>query len=254
MKLTTLFAVTVAATFSLGLNACAESQGEDELAGETTDEIADNPQSKADSSNSYTYYMVTPDLLRRCASPKCGGKFLARLNRTTTKCHTGTNLTQCYVPELDYSQSGLSASDIDGAVGNLIVRGRFANKTYEGMGNLGTFVVTEAWAAASDAAPSGVFVRVKDSGARCITAPCLTITESALNSDRQANVSEIDYTDTGLSGDALGEVTGSIFKEGLIIAGDRYYQTVNGTRTKGRAATAVYQKVVAAKAPAASVR
>src|SRR5262245_61295237 len=125
----------------LSLVAACGSEGEyDELAGETSADDAANADGKGDvaADGVYTYYSLRADT-RRCASPFCGGDFLARLNRTSTTCHDGSTAEACYTPELDFSESGLKQEVIDqlrlksgeGAIGEgvkAIVRGRFAKK------------------------------------------------------------------------------------------------------------------------------
>jgi hypothetical protein len=186
----------------------------------------------------------------------CGGFFLHRLNRTSTVCHNGGTSRNCYVPDLDFSQSELSetlqsalleAANRDalsyGAVA--LVRGRFAPKSYEGFGNMGRFIVTEAWVAENDAISDGVFVKAHDNGVRCIQAPCPTVTEKALNTSRSANIHGIDWSDGGFDDDQLSKLTTELFSKpsGVIIAGDRYSFKENGVWAKGRTATAAYRRL-----------
>jgi eight-cysteine-cluster-containing protein len=201
----------------------------------------------------YTYFEVWTDL-RKCASPSCGGFFLHRLNRSTTVCHTGSAQVSCYVPELDWSQSNLSDTlqsalldaatrDATSAGAVALVRGRFASKTYTGFGNLGRFIVTEAWVAENDAVSDGVFVKAHDNGVRCIQAPCPTVTEKALNTSRQANIHGIDWTAGGFDDDMISKFQTEMTTRpgGVILAGDRYSFKENGQWAKGRTATAAYR-------------
>jgi hypothetical protein len=228
--------------FSLSLGACANSQTEaDELANESQDIAADG---KADAANdgAYTFYTAARDQ-RRCASPMCGGFNMARLNRATTICHTGSVDTSCYTPEFDYSQSGLSELQVS-QVNNAIFRGRFAAKTYPGRGNMGKFIVTEVWAAQSDATAEGVFVRIKDSNARCIAAPCANKTERKLNSNQEAQIAGIGWDEAGMSEQNFQAAIEASFRGEVIVAGSRFTVQEGGLRAKGRTATAVYRKVL----------
>lgn len=239
---------------TLALAACADSGIVDELAGETAaDEALDG---KADGAidGSYTYFAISGDL-RQCAFPSCGGFFLDRLNRSTTKCGDGQAREACYAPELDMGEAGLSAAGYDELVAaanasagggvSAIVRGRFAHGNSTAQPELGRFIVTEVWVAQSAAVADGVFVRAKDNGLRCITAPCPTTTERALNTSRKANIAEIDFTPSGLDDDQVGELTQDLFQPyGLIFAGHRFDASVNGRDAKGRTATAVFRRVM----------
>jgi len=248
--------MALAACSSFAMSACASTGVEDELAGETAEDAALDGKADGAVDGPYTYFAIYKDL-RKCAAPSCGGFDLHRLNRTTTVCHNGTNGWSCYVPELDWSASNLSsdlqAGLVDGAtrgastLGALaIVRGRFAAQNFAGFGNLGRFIVTEAWVAENDAVSEGVFVKVHDNGVRCITAPCPTIEEKALNTSRWANIHGLDWEVGGFDSDQLDKLTTEMVAtpHGVLIAGDRYTFTENGSRAKGRTVTAAYRRLV----------
>ena len=254
MKIASLFAALP--VFSISLISCVDSSSgvDDELAGETAQD--DAVDGKADSAvdGASTYFEISSDL-RRCVSPLCGGFFLDRLNRATTVCHDGKAAAACYTPELDMSESGLSDAARDKLVeaANLstrpgvraIVRGRFGKTNSTTIPSLGRFVVTEVWVSQSDTVSSGVFVRAKDNGVRCIAAPCPTTTEKALNTSRQANIAEIDFADANLSDSVLEQVGNDLFTpSGAIFAGDRFKFTFSGRKGIGRTATAVYRRLL----------
>lgn len=238
------------------ISACSSSEVEDELAGETAED--DALEGKADHTSpegTYTYFEVWTDM-RECVAPLCGGFYLDRLNRSTTICHNGANRVACYVPELDWSQSELSpaaqavlreASDRGamsyGAIA--LVRGRFASKVYPGYGNMGRFIVTEAWVAANDSVSEGVFVKARDNGLRCIQAPCPSVTEKALNSSRSANIHGLDWAWGGFDGAQASAFWQDMSAKphGVIVAGDRYLFQQNGFWARGRTASAVYRRV-----------
>jgi hypothetical protein len=247
----------LAAISILSLSACASTGVDDELAGETAaDDAALDGKADAAVDGSYTYFEIYTDL-RKCASPSCGGFFLHRLNRTSTVCANGSSQWSCYTPSLDWSESRLNA-DLQAALlekaqqdatapGALaIVRGRFAPQTYTGFGNLGRFVVTEAWVAENNSVSDGVFVRIHDNGVRCITTPCPTIGEKALNTSRSANVHQLDWSAGGFDEDQISKLTDETFTRpsGILIAGDRYTFKENSQWAKGRTVTAAYRRLV----------
>jgi hypothetical protein len=239
---------------SLLLAACAQSAPTDELAGETSADDAVDGKADAAVDGAYTYFEVWTDL-RKCASPICGGYFVARLNRSYTTCVDHQDRAACYVPSLDWSESQLStglqdkltsaaSADAMSSGVRAIVRGRFAPQQYS-QGNLGRFIVTEAWVEEGEAVSDGVFVRAKTNGVQCITAPCPTITEKALNTSRSANIAGIDWSLASLTDRETESFQAAVSTDsGVIIAGDRYTVTENGHHAKGRTATAAYSRLV----------
>ena len=249
MKVQLGFAAVVAAS----LFACT-SDVVDELAGPEEVEPLDG---KGDISEGgvHTYYEITRDM-RKCAFPMCSGFYLDRLNATSTKCHDGSRSEKCYTPELDLSESGLSAAAFDKLVGaadkstltegvHAIVRGRFAKKNLTTpQPELGRFVVTEVWVSQSDAPSDGVFVKVRDNGVRCFAAPCPSTGEKALNTSRTSAIAEIDFEPAALEPSVLDELVGDLFEpHGLIIVGDRFNFQIDGRKGKGRTATSVYRRM-----------
>ncbi|MEO6773252.1 MAG: DUF6748 domain-containing protein [Kofleriaceae bacterium] len=247
-----------AAISILSISACASTGVEDESAGQTAED-ASALDGKADSgavAGSYTYFEIWKDL-RKCSSPSCGGFFLHRLNRTSTVCADHTSRWACYVPDLDWSEAALGdvqqSQLLDAATRDstsygavALVRGRMAPATYSGYGNLGRFIVTEGWIAENDAISSGVFVRVHDSGVRCITTPCPSTREKALNTSRSANVDALDWHPSGLDDDQVSRLSNEIYAQpyGVIVAGDPYTYTEHGQRATGRTVNAAYHRLV----------
>jgi hypothetical protein len=201
------------------------------------------------------YYAISSDL-RRCATPLCGGWFLAQLNRSTTPCHDRRSAEQCYTPVLDWSSTTLSdeqqaelleASRTSAASRQVyaIVRGSFAptNSTTP-QPELGRFVITEAWVAENTAPASGTFVWVHDNGLRCLIAPCRNLTERTLNTSRSTDIADIDFTPAALTDPEREVCTAAMYgPNGLVVAGQRYTVQANGNTAPGRTATAAYRRV-----------
>lgn len=240
----TLFLALMVATSA----ACA-SGVEDDLAGESQTDGSVDGKADGAADGVYTYFSVRADL-RKCLAPACGGFELARLNRSTTVCANGTTKASCYVPTLDWSEANLDdatqqklidAANVVYSV-RAIVRGRFASKTYTGLGNLGKFVVTEAWIAESDSDPDGVFAKITPSGIQCITTPCPTLKEHSLNNSFTANIGGIDWSYSSLGDHQIQAFSDEINTDhGTIIAGNRYAVSHS---VKGRTATAAYHRLV----------
>lgn len=234
-----LFAATLA-------TACTETVV-DELAGEDLTELSDE---KADSAGTYTYYTVRPDL-RRCAFPTCGGFWVERLNRTTTKCGDGTYAESCYVAEADWAKLRLSAATVEKVVGSahqgtLVVRATVGQTDYGARGKLGNLRPSEAWIGQGPSEPDGVFVKVEPTGVRCITTPCPSFREYKLNGSGDAALAEIGFEASGLDDDdeRVGDAIAEMFERKLIIAGDRYTVRGPGGSGKARSATQFYVRAV----------
>ena len=108
------------------------------------------------------------------------------------------------------------------------------------------FIVEEAWAAQINVNTfDGPYVRVGDNGLRCIRAPCPTTGESRLNSSTAANISEVDLDVFGDDEDAQNNARSRMYDQtnGIIIAGPRFTNHINGLPAKGREATQVFFRV-----------
>ena len=247
MKTSSTF-VALVMGLSVVATACADAEDTDELAGESD---LDGDESKADLDaveSTYTYYDIRSDL-RRCASPFCGGFFVDRVNRSETKCAGGAWEDECYVADLDWSESGLAQSQIDtargamasGNRGRILVRGYIRSVDWGGdLGKHGRLFVTEAWPAQTEGEADGVFVKVKDAGVRCIAAPCESNHELKLNSSLRAMIAGIDFEPSGADDDVITRAADAMFTGGMIIAGYRYTIYQEGRRGKGRRAYQVY--------------
>ncbi|HET6892503.1 MAG TPA: DUF6748 domain-containing protein [Pyrinomonadaceae bacterium] len=177
-------------------------------------------------SSTSTYYSVRSDL-RRCASPRCGGYFVKRVNLFLTRCADGHAATECYVAEIDWGAQ--PQAEIPGA----LLRGNVVPKFYPRFGNLGAFRVSESWQAASNNQPTGTHYRVRDRGLRCITYPCLTHHEAKLNSIVHANIAGVDLNGTGATEELVGEASRVMTEpDGVLVAGS--HEPVRGPGGRSR--------------------
>lgn len=177
-------------------------------------------------SSTSTYYSVRPDL-RRCASPRCGGYFVKRVNLFLTRCPDGRVANECYVAEIDWA--GQPEVEMPGA----LLRGNVVAKFYRGIGNLGVFRVSESWQSASNNQPTGTYYRVKDRGLRCITHPCPTHHEAKLNSIVHANIAGVDLNGTGAKEDLIDEASRAMTEpDGVLVAGSHEPVTGPGGRSR----------------------
>ncbi len=123
---------------------------------------------------SSTYYTARQDF-RRCASPMCGGYFVAAVNQARIRCADGSQARECYVAELVRPEG----TDLTEGV---LVHGSLIERSYPGI--QGRWGVLEADFVASPVlggARAGQHVLAYDTGIRCITTPCPSLGVVALN-------------------------------------------------------------------------
>ncbi len=179
--------------------ACADDQ--------TTDTAFEEPalaSGKADGVDydNWTFFEKDRDDQRRCMSPLCGGMFVGRINQAKIRCADGTWQRECYVGQYDFSAiaEGEEAIELQNAARAdlLIVRGEIKKGFYPEFPEIAVLAVTEAWHAATEVEPEGIYYKAHDLGIMCITSPCLSVELTRLN--RNANptsmVTEVDLTRT----------------------------------------------------------
>jgi hypothetical protein len=205
---------------SLALTACVS---DDDV------ETIDQPITSVE--NGVTYLSIRPDT-RRCVAPLCGGHWVSAVNGGRLMCADGTRKSECYVATLDTEALALPESDelalkdrIHGR-GSVIVGGTLGRRSVRGFGRLGHLEVTEAWTAGAAAGvPTGTAVLVNLNGVRCIQAPCPSLSEQTLNSDRSTNIADLDFRPSGATEDEVTTAWDALTAEGLpglIVVGDRY--------------------------------
>jgi hypothetical protein len=221
------------------LPSCADSAPPDELAGESAE---DGDAGKGDTADAFTFFAVTPDVRQCSFDSRCGGFFVSRPNRSTTTCTRGVTSSRCYVDSLDMSGTAMPASVAKSYQDRIRNGESFLLKgdLVPGADDRGLSLhVTQIWVAGSaTGVTDGVFVLVKDNGTRCIVAPCPSLSEIRLNSNRSAAIHELDLAASGADTDTLDRAGNDLFDAGVIVVGDRYYPT----RAKGRSANQFFTK------------
>lgn len=204
---------------------------------DTTDDSAD--ELSAATLAVSTYYVAQRDL-RKCVSPVCGGYFVSRVNKTSTRCADGAYHPTCYVAELDLSVLGASsqqASDVESAIGvdasatRVVLRGTIARKAFGSFGDLGSFTATEAWMAPADATLDGAFYKVSDSGIRCFVAPCSSLREQKLNRSTQRDVTGLDLSAApGSAADKSEASAAAATTGGVLVSGTNAWHTLHASQ------------------------
>ncbi len=222
------------------LPACAEREVPDELGDESS---TDGEVGKGDTADAFTYFAVNPDLRACSFDARCGGFFVSRPNRASTICGRGSTASRCYVDSLDFSGTALPksiAADYEERIrsGETILLKGDITPAPDDRGS--SLHVTEVWTSGSPTGTlGGVFLLVKDNGVRCITAPCPSLTETRLNSNRSAAISEVDFSLSGADDETIARAANGFFDDGVIVVGYRYYAE---QRSKGREANQFFTR------------
>jgi hypothetical protein len=264
MRTPTLSFAFLLGSFLLGsslLAACAtdasSTTADDDLAGESAADGA-----KADENalqDTFGIYTATKVGAFECnGAGSCTHVDLALAGRSSTTCADGTSKHACSVRTLDFGKLALSASALDKVAAKLqasaatpeigaqlLVRGKYVHGTNPiAQGDWVTFQVTELWVAQlPESVTDGTFVMLRESGIRCITAPCPSLNENRLNSSRNVNIDGIDWA-TGMSDDMQGLIyDATTQRDGVILVGDRTHGKVNGQATTLRTVNQAFVRV-----------
>jgi hypothetical protein len=112
----------------------------------------------------------------------------------------------------------------------------------------GVFVLAEAWVAEPNGRSDGEFVRIRDSGIVCVTAPCPHLTEAQLYDDTTTAIDDLDFSASGLRPVQIDRVLAATYgADGVIVAGDRYDIWGSGHAGLGRTVTAAYRRLGAVR-------
>lgn len=174
-----------------------------------------------------TYFQVTHRDQRRCYSPMCGGTFIKRVNRSTTRCSDGTYNAECHAYALDLAALGLSQADMDKFTSTFedglgVVRGSL-RRVRDTFGNrVDTLVASEAWVGASLNAPVGTFYGLSSNGIQCIAAPCATLDEEKLNYSTVKHIHGLNLAASGANDKQVALGMSLLDTNGLLVAGHEH--------------------------------
>lgn len=239
-----MFKSLVAAVGLFALVGCAAT--EDETEGVQEDQLRANGNDG--------FWQVVEQDHRRCAFPACGGVYVAKVNGALTRCADGSVANRCYVAELRFDKLGLpeqQAADLveQAKAGHVLLRApRITRALFEDVGSQSLAArrfpvldAEEAWlrfAPSEDHPAEGTVYRATDSGIRCITAPCPSLTVAKLNGRKTANIHNIDLSTVTPqpSQEELDAAWAALSEGGFLFA-----STDTG---RDRAANAVYTRVL----------
>jgi hypothetical protein len=169
------------------------------------------------------YYTARQDF-RKCISPICGGIFVKSVNSRLTTCADGIRRDECYVATANWNNLGFDPFNTNQGIDPLttrLLKGRLIPRIYEGFGNLGEFIATEAYRPATNNPPEGTFAALIKNGIVCITTPCFSIDEFVLNKLNVGVISSLDLNTVGASDEDL-RIAYSLFSSNspLIVTGN----------------------------------
>jgi hypothetical protein len=158
---------------------------------------------------------------RLCPSPMCGGYWVALANGARTTCADGSRRSQCYVAE------ARGASLFDGG----LARGVVQLADYGGLGKLGVIVVSAVFAPAGSAAVSGGYYRVRDTGIRCVRAPCFSFRATQVNGSTRTRMSDVDLVAAMASPGEVERAQEALHTTNGLLARGRFVRSSHGEVT-----------------------
>ena len=121
---------------------------------------------------------------RLCPSPLCGGYWVALANAARTRCQDGLRHPRCYAA-VAVDARGRAVGDIPE---DALVRGAIDL----GRDDLGELVVTAIYRPVGAAQARGGYYRVRDTGIRCVRAPCFSYGVTQVNGSTWTRTSGVD--------------------------------------------------------------
>ena len=122
-------------------------------------------ESASTESDVSTFYSTRPDY-RRCPWPACGGSWVKRVNRDSTRCSDGAFRSECYVVEVQNS-TGLSDTEWQAARGKPHIVRADMTTTATPVGTYGALRASEIWNAFDGETAVGTFYQITDRQIRC---------------------------------------------------------------------------------------
>ena len=179
-------------------------------------------------------YVAQQDM-RMCPSPLCGGYWVALANHARTRCADGTLRARCYVAFVRDRTTGKTLSLPEGGLAAALLTSQPSD-----WNPLGVLLVDETWAPVSRTSPTGRFVRLRDTGTRCVRRPCFSIRADLLNSTKRLGRVSALRLGPAQTGAARRRAEGALASgDGLLVSGS-IVNTSGGDRVV--AATQVYLK------------
>jgi len=175
-------------------------------------------------------YLVTSQDLRKCAFPFCGGYYVKAVNQPLTKCADGSYAKTCHAVLLNTDALGWSDEQRAKfneafAAGKALVQGNLAKGELQGV-QADVLTAFDAWQGQTARKPAGSFYAVRDTGIRCIVAPCPSLGAQLLNTSIPETNPDLDLSATGATQAQIEATSPALGTTGVFVAG-----TIVATRT-----------------------
>lgn len=185
-----------------------------------------------------TYQVVGLDT-RKCAFPFCGGYYVKAVNQALTRCADGKWATRCHAVTLDTTGLGWTAEqqarfDEGFAKGQALVIGTLATGTLQGV-QANVLSAVSAWQGQTLKTAKGSFYSLRDTGIRCIVAPCPSLEATLLNTSKGPVTTDLDLSTTGATDEQIAATGPALASSGVLVAGTivpTTVSTVTGRTTK----------------------
>jgi Nuclease A inhibitor-like protein len=195
------------------LSACVgASEGVDETGG-----VVDDVTVRAGG-----FFTVSRDM-RRCASPMCGGYFVAPVNASAARCADGTTAPRCYVASLDLAPLALSQTQRDAVAEGFGAHVFYGRINAVSAHAYGVFSATEAWRSVDGALPTQSVSRVSTTGTTCTFIPCDRLAMQRVNGTASSlPILGVDAAALRISPELRDDVLGAATRDaGVLVAGVR---------------------------------
>ena len=178
-------------------------------------------------------YVVRVDP-RLCPSPTCGGYWVALANAARTRCQDGLRRPRCYVARAASAADEPLGSIAEGA----LVRGAIDT----GRDDLGELLATAVYRPVGARPERGGYYRVRDTGIRCVRAPCFSYGVTQVNGTTRTRTSGVDLAAAKPAPSELARAqralrtTNGLYARGTFSTGPGGGRTFHATRLFLRAA------------------
>ncbi|HVK99374.1 MAG TPA: Kazal-type serine protease inhibitor family protein [Dongiaceae bacterium] len=164
------------------------------------------------------YFTIRPDL-RKCASPKCGGFWITKVNLALQNCPDGSTARSCYVWDINVP-AGTKKQAI--ANNRVLTHGQYAKDTLQ-PSPVPYYRLDIDAAYAPILLPSaesrwGVYTLARHNDIVCITTPCPNIDIAPLNLKQTTTVANLQFSPR-FSAQQVEEIQAGVATEGFITLG-----------------------------------
>ena len=172
-------------------------------------------------------FVVQRDV-RLCPSPRCGGYWVSLANGVRTHCGDGARRARCYATgAIDREGRRLAGALPDGA----LARGALEAGPPVAGTKLDRLRILATYSPAGAADVGGGYYRVRDTGIRCIRAPCFSYRAAGVNSSTSVTASAVDLAASGASPRDLARAQAALATKDGLYARGAFAPSPDGGRT-----------------------